>query len=84
MTPSERSLQASAAAFDSWAQTSNRTARTAPARAAFDLRFVDLVDPQRELPEAERNLRAEAARRAYYVRLALASSRARSRKAGTP
>jgi hypothetical protein len=52
---------------------------TAPARAAFDAKFVDQVDPERTLPIAERQRRVTAARRAYFARLALASSRARSK-----
>lgn len=81
--PRERTLQARVAAFDSWAQTSDRTARTAPARSAFDNRFLDEVDPDRVLPEVERNMRAEAARRAYFARLALQSAKSR-RLASTP
>lgn len=79
--PRERALQARVAAFDSWAKTGDRTARTAPARRAFDDRFLDQVDPDRTLPEAERAIRAESARRAYFARMALLSAKAR-RKAG--
>jgi hypothetical protein len=46
-------------------------------RAGFDQRFLREVDPNNELPEAERLRRAEAARRAYFGRLALASAKAR-------
>jgi hypothetical protein len=53
---------------------------TAPARAAFRERFVDEVDPGRILEPADRAARAEAARRAFYARLAYASVRARSRR----
>jgi hypothetical protein len=56
---------------------------TAPARAAFQARFLDEVDPDRTLPELERLRRAKAARSAWYARLALLSARARAlRKAG--
>ncbi len=51
---------------------------TERARRAFRNKFLDEVDPHRRLPEPERLRRAEQARRAYYLRLALASSRARS------
>jgi hypothetical protein len=54
---------------------------TKPARAAFDQRFVDQVDPDRVLPEAERARRAAAARKAYFTRLAFASAKARRRRA---
>ena len=51
---------------------------TSAARAKFLERFVDEVDPERELPEKERLRRAESARRAYFTKLALKSSRARA------
>jgi hypothetical protein len=53
---------------------------TKPARAAFMRRFEDEVDPNRELPQAERSRRAEAARKAYFTRLALKSAMSRKRK----
>jgi hypothetical protein len=52
---------------------------TAKARAKFLRRFLDEVDPGRELPEGERLRRAEHARKAYFTRLAMASARARRR-----
>ena len=54
---------------------------TANARAAFLARFVDEVDPNRELPEAERERRATAARKAHFARLAFASAEARRKRA---
>ena len=57
---------------------------TAPARAAFRERFVDEVDRERILDPDERARRAESARRAFYVRLARASVRARSRRSVSP
>lgn len=53
---------------------------TANARAAFLARFIDEVDPGRELPEAERERRATAARKAHFARLALASAEARRKR----
>ncbi len=76
LTPSERSLLARAAAHTLHSKRDSREL-TAPARAAFRKRFEHEVDPGGVLPEAERLRRAEAARRAYYVRLSLASARAR-------
>ena len=66
---SERSLAASVAAELSWANTENRSARTAPARAAHDLKFLDEAggDP----------VRAEHFRKAYFKRLALKSAQSR-------
>jgi hypothetical protein len=53
-------------------------------RAGLEAKFLREVDPNNELPESERLRRAEAARRAYYQRLALASAKARkARKART-
>jgi hypothetical protein len=50
---------------------------TQPARDKFNQRFLDQVDPERVLPEAERQRRAEQARKAYFTRLALKSAVAR-------
>jgi hypothetical protein len=49
-------------------------------RAGLDRRFLDEVDPDRQLSEAERQRRAECARRAFYQRLALKSAQARKAK----
>lgn len=67
--PSERRLAASAAAYESWANTPNRTVRTAPARAALEARFLVQAegDPQR----------AKSLRSAYFKRLALKSAQSR-------
>ena len=81
LTPEQRATRARIAAYDSWANTSNPTARTEPARRAFLRRFEDQVDPDRTLPDAERTRRAEAARKAHFQRMALKSARARQRKA---
>jgi hypothetical protein len=43
----------------------------------MDNRFLDEVDPDRILPEAERKRRADHARKAYFTRLALKSAAAR-------
>lgn len=55
-------------------------ATTAKARATFLSKFEREVDPDGTLAPAERARRAEHAKRAHFTRLALASSRARSRK----
>jgi hypothetical protein len=52
---------------------------TESARAAFNARFLAEVDPRNELPVDERGRRAEAARRAYFSRLAHRSVAARRR-----
>lgn len=70
-TDSERQLVASIAAHASWANTPDRTARTAPARAALDRKFLDAAggDP----------LKAEHLRKAHFARLALKSAQSRRR-----
>lgn len=67
----ERHLAASIAAHTSWANTTNRTARTAPARAALDGKFLAAAegDP----------VRAEHLRKAHFKRLALKSAQSRRR-----
>lgn len=77
LTPAQRALRARAAAHSSWARTVDRTERTQPGRDAFLRRFEDQVDPERKLSHAERLRRAEQAKKAHFVRLALRSSRAR-------
>jgi hypothetical protein len=66
---SESSLRARIAAHESWARTPDPTARTAPARAALDKKFLDEAggDP----------VRAEHLRKAYFARLSLTSAQAR-------
>lgn len=74
-TTNERRLHARVAAHMSWANTPNRTARTAPARAALEAKFLDAAggDP----------IRAEHLRKAHFARLALksAASRRKAREA---
>ena len=77
VTPEERALRSRLAAHQSWAKTTDPTARTAPARQAFGRRFEAEVDPDGTLDPEQRARRAESARKAYYTRLALASSVAR-------
>lgn len=52
---------------------------TAPARAAFDLRFEREVDPDFQLTPLERAKRADHARKLHFSRLAAASAKARKR-----
>ena len=73
----DRTTRAKIAAHSSWAKTSDRSGRTAHARAAFLDRFDREVDPRGELEPAERARRAENARQAYFLRLALKSAQAR-------
>jgi hypothetical protein len=57
-------------------------AHTAPARAAFMSRFEREVDPAGVREPAERTRRAEHAKKTYFLRLALASRKARAAKKG--
>ena len=68
------SLRSKLAAHESWAQTEDRSARTAPARRAFEAKFLVEAggDPKR----------AESLRKAYYARLAFRSAKARRRRGG--
>ena len=68
-TDAERSLSTRIAAHESWARTLNRSARTAPARAAFEANFLAQAggDP----------VRAEHLRKAHFARLALKSAQSR-------
>jgi hypothetical protein len=71
VSPSERSLVASIGAHLSWANTNDRSARTAPARAALEQKFLDAAggDP----------VRAAHLRKAHFQRLALKSAQRRRR-----
>lgn len=76
---SDRILTAQIAAHTSWARTEDRAARTQRGREAFDARFEREVDPDGVLEPAERARRAAHARKAYFLRLALKSAKARRR-----
>jgi hypothetical protein len=80
-SPAERALAGRIAAHESWARTTDRSARTANARKGFLDRFEREVDPNNELTPTERARRAEHARKAYFLRLALKSAAARRRAA---
>jgi hypothetical protein len=56
----------------SWGNTEDRTARTAPGRAAFEQKFLDQADGD--------PVRAAHLRKAYFQRLALRSAQARAAK----
>lgn len=81
MTPQQRSTQARAAVHRSWAKTSDRSRRTAPAREAAEARFEREVDPDGTMTPHARALAAASARKAYFGELARRSVAARARKA---
>lgn len=74
--PAERVLRARIAAY-SLHSTHDSREITASARRAFLDRFVREVDPDEVLPTVERARRAQAAKKAYFTRLALKSAQAR-------
>ncbi len=80
LTAEERSLRGRAGAYAQQAAYDTRET-TKAARVAFQDRFLDEVDPNRELPEIERLRRAEAAMRSHMARLALKSAQARRKRA---
>jgi hypothetical protein len=77
---SKRVLQARMAAHALHARVEDPAAHTAPAREVFLSRFEREVDPEGVLKPQDRARRAEHARKAYFTRLALASSKARAKK----
>jgi hypothetical protein len=74
MNSSERRMVAQIAAHMSWAETPDRSARTAPAREALNAKFLNEADGD--------PVRAEHLRKAHFARMSLLSAQAR-RKART-
>jgi hypothetical protein len=70
-TAAEVRLAAQIRAHQSWAKTVDRSARTAPARAARERQFLEQADGD--------PVRAAHLRTAYYKRLALQSAASRRR-----
>jgi hypothetical protein len=71
-----RALHSAIGSHESWSRTTDRTARTAPGREAFNARFEKQVPPEITDPDA-RARAAEHLRKAYFLRLAAKSARAR-------
>jgi hypothetical protein len=78
LSRSQRKLRARLAAFTRSSLYDGKDV-TAKARQTFLDQFEQQVDPDNQLPKAERARRAEAARKAHFTRLALKSSKTRSR-----
>ena len=81
-TPGWTPATARQAAQLRWARESDPRKATQAARDAFLERFLTAVDPAGQLDPAERELRAQEARRVHMLRLAHASVAARKRKGG--
>lgn len=79
--PEPKSLPHQIAANIRWSRNDPSAPDAAPAlaRAGLEQKFLREADPNLELPEAERQRRAECLRRVYYQRLSLASIKARRR-----
>jgi len=75
--PIAKDINRKIAAEISWSRTTDRSARTKPAREKFLQRFEREVDPDGVLPREERQRRAEHAKRAYMLRLAKRAVNAR-------
>ncbi len=73
---SEKSLAAKVAIHTRWANTTDRTAATAPARTAFDAWF-ESDDPDGLLTPEQRAAMAESARKAYFATLSHRAAKAR-------
>lgn len=73
MSDSQLSILGRIGAHASWANTLDRSARTAPARAALEQKFLDEADGD--------PVRAAHLRKAYFAKLALKSAQARRKRA---
>lgn len=82
MSTAPRRLASQAGAHESWARTTDRSARTESARKAFDDRFAAQVREEfPDLDDAEVAVRAEHLKKAYFLRLSLASAKSRKDQA---
>lgn len=82
MPSTQKRIASQVGAHESWVRTTDRTARTAPARKAFEDRFAAKVREQfPDLDDAQVGVRAEHLKKAHFLRMALASAKARKAKA---
>lgn len=79
LTPAERRLYGAAGGHKSWANTSDRTARTAPARAGQRAAEARRIDPDGTMDQAELERRIDSAIKARMAVLAARSVRSRAR-----
>jgi len=80
MRDAERRSWGRIGGLTAWSRNDAET-MVGPANRGFRQRFRNIVDPDRVLPEAEREARADRARRAHMLTLAAKSAAARKRKA---
>jgi hypothetical protein len=69
VSPADRRLAGQIAAHTKWANTTDRTAATAAARAALEQKFLNEADGDPK--------RAASVRKAHFARMSLASAKAR-------
>ena len=82
MNAAQRKLRAQMGAHALWAKTEDRSAISAPGRAAADARFERQVREQfPHLPDDEIAKRAASARKAFYAEIQLKSAKARAQRA---
>ena len=79
LTPEQRRLRSQLAAEASWANTTDRAARTANARAARMTKYEQRVDPDAKLDPEKRRELARKAQLADMRRMSYLSSVARSK-----
>ncbi|MFD6474362.1 hypothetical protein ACFWEH_12790 [Streptomyces anulatus] len=85
MDPTERALRARLGAHQSWANTTDRTARTAGARRAAESKFEE--EARQKHPgatEAQVAAAAESLRKAHFTRMGFLSAQARRKKRASP
>ena len=80
-SPEVRALRARIAAAERWGRTADRQAATAPARRGMRAKFEREADPDGVLPPDERERRVDHLMHAHMLQMALASAKARSRRA---
>jgi hypothetical protein len=79
-TPDDSRRYGAIGGLTSWANTKDRSARTAPARAVSpvsDAYWLNKVDPDNEMSESDRRKAAKNAKKAYYLRLSQKAVEAR-------
>ena len=78
LTAEQRRLRAQIAGYQSWANTENRSARTAPARAGKRRKLEQRIDPDGTMSPAELKARADAAEKTELARMAFLASKKRT------
>lgn len=85
-SPNTNAVRGRYGGLKSWANTVDRSARTAPGRssgpASIEYHLDRLPDKFADASDAQKLAAATAARSAYYARLALKSAEARRRRKG--